>query len=56
MGASQKVWNAQRNGDIGEFIDHLNGEGEKGRKAAYGRADNVREDQVGLLGKWMGMW
>lgn len=45
MGASQKVWNAQRNGDIGEFIDHLNGGREKGRKAAYGRADNVREDQ-----------
>ena len=32
MGASQKVVNAQRNGDIGEFIDHLNGggAGEKG--------------------------
>ena len=45
MGASQKVMNARRNGDIGEFIDHLNGGRDEGRKAAYGRAGDVREDQ-----------
>ena len=44
MGASQKVVNAQRNGDIGECIDCLN-VGGQGRKATYGRADDVREDQ-----------
>lgn len=55
MGASQKVWDAQRNGDIGEFIDHLNGGRERGERPLTGEQIMLGKTS-GPLGKWMGMW
>ena len=54
MGASQKVVNAQRNGDIGEFIDHLNGGGGRGERPLMGEQMMLGKIS-GPLGNWMGM-